>query len=582
MKTLLREGQHLGVPEKKGEARVGGETVSKLYLGDSCQSDNYALVDLVKQLTGGTATLFVQRGDDFIRVSTNVLKPDGSRAVGTSLDPKGRAYAALRQGESFYGVVDVLGKPFMTGYEPMRGRSGEIVGVWYVGFPLTAVADLGKRISATKILDSGFVALLHSDGSAIFKPEQVTEEEIRKRLDRSDAAEWTVLTKSFDRWGYSLLAAYPQADIAGKVRGVKLEVFWAILLVAFLVVLAQYLLIERLVVKPVKNLVNRMEEADLNTTLLEDRQDEIGILAHAFDHFAGKIRETLIRVTSTSKRVASATEELNNTSQHIAANSEETSTQANTVAQSAQQVSSNLQSVSAGFDEMTTTIQSIASNAHEAATIASKAVQTAQAANATVGKLGESSAEVGEVIKVITSIAQQTKLLALNATIEAARAGEAGKGFAVVANEVKELARQTAQATEDIGHKITAIQSDTNGAVEAIGTIGSVINQINDISGTIATAVEQQSTTTNEMTRNVSDAAKGSGEITQNIAGVAEAAQSTSTRAHESQKAANHLAAMAEQLSVLVAQFKIDAGADDDALHAPVGSVESMSASAGN
>ncbi len=191
-------------------------------------------------------------------------------------------------------------------------------------------------------------------------------------------------------------------------------------------------------------------------------------------------------------------------------------------------------------------------------------MQTAQAANATVAKLGESSAEIGEVIKVITSIAQQTNLLALNATIEAARAGEAGKGFAVVANEVKELAKQTAKATEDISRKITAIQTDTKGAVEAIGTITGVISQINDISGTIATAVEEQSATTNEMTRNVADAAKGSGEITHNIAGVAEAARGTSTSAQESQKAANELAEMATQLQGLVSQFKI-AGAASNA-----------------
>ncbi len=160
---------------------------------------------------------------------------------------------------------------------------------------------------------------------------------------------------------------------------------------------------------------------------------------------------------------------------------------------------------------MTATVQSISGNADEAAKIAGKAVKTANAANATVAKLGESSAEIGQVIKVITSIAQQTNLLALNATIEAARAGEAGKGFAVVANEVKELAKQTAKATEDISQKITAIQDDTKGAVESIGSITAVINQINDISGTIATAVEEQSATTNEMSRNVAGRSQGVG-----------------------------------------------------------------------
>ena len=184
--------------------------------------------------------------------------------------------------------------------------------------------------------------------------------------------------------------------------------------------------------------------------------------------------------------------------------------QASTVSAATEQVSRNLQTVATGAEEMSSTIKEIAKNAGEAAKIASEAVRSAQTTNAIVSKLGESSIEIGQVIKVITSIAQQTNLLALNATIEAARAGEAGKGFAVVANEVKELAKQTAKATEDISRKITAIQEDTKGAVEAIGSIDGIIHQINDISNTIATAVEEQSATTNEMSRNVTEAARGS------------------------------------------------------------------------
>jgi len=301
-------------------------------------------------------------------------------------------------------------------------------------------------------------------------------------------------------------------------------------------------------------------EGDLTKRIPITGHDEIGELGKWFNVFMDQMQDMIKSVTSAAAEVASASEELNATSLRITAHSQETSAQADVVSKAAQSVSQNLQTVSTGAEEMGASIKEIAKNAAEAAQVATAAVQVAEDTTATVSKLGDSSTEIGQVIKVITSIAQQTNLLALNATIEAARAGEAGKGFAVVASEVKEPAKETAKATEDISRKIEAIQTDTKAAVDAISSISGVIHQINDISSTIATAVEEQSATTNEMSRNVSEAAQGSGEITSNIAGVAEAAQGTTRGASDTQKASQQLVETSTQLRRLVDQFKISAG----------------------
>jgi methyl-accepting chemotaxis protein len=268
------------------------------------------------------------------------------------------------------------------------------------------------------------------------------------------------------------------------------------------------------------------------------------------------IQRVLKEVGKSSTALGGAASQLTAVSQHMASTAEETAAQAGVASAAAEQVSRNVATVAAGAEEMGASIREIAKSAHDAAKVATTAVKVADRTNATVAKLGESSAEIGNVIKVITSIAQQTNLLALNATIEAARAGEAGKGFAVVANEVKELAKQTAKATEDISHKIEAIQTDTKGAVGAIEQIGKIINQINDIQNTIASAVEEQTATTGEISRNVAEAARGSSEIASNVTGVAQAARNTTTGASDTKKAADNLSKLANDLQALVGQFK--------------------------
>ncbi len=302
--------------------------------------------------------------------------------------------------------------------------------------------------------------------------------------------------------------------------------------------------------------VNSAAQGDLTNSIDVKGEDAIGRMGEGLEKFLSDIRSNIAEIASMANKLLASSEEMNLVSQEMAGNSEETTAQANVVSAASSEISKNVQTVATGTEQMGASIKEIAQNANEAASVAGNAVKVAETANSTVAKLGESSAEIGQVIKVITSIAEQTNLLALNATIEAARAGEAGKGFAVVANEVKELANQTAQATDEIGSKIQAIQNDTSGAVDAIGEISTIINQIHDISNTIASAVEEQTATTAEISRNVHEAATGSGEIANNISGVAQAAQDTSTGISRNQAAANELANMATELQKLVERFK--------------------------
>ena len=355
-------------------------------------------------------------------------------------------------------------------------------------------------------------------------------------------------------------------------------------LAAGALIIAIALLIAGGIAQPLIRAVQVLEKVaagDLTPRLDASGSDELGRMAAALNRALEKIGAALGAILVNSVRLEDASGALAKVSDALGASAEKASSQASSVAAASEEVGKNIHTVAAGSEEMGVTIKEIAKNASQAAQTAGEAVQTAEATNRTVERLGKSSIEIGNVVKLITAIAEQTNLLALNATIEAARAGEAGKGFAVVATEVKELAKQSAKATEDIGHKIAAIQGDAQGALKAIAEIGGVVGRISELQSTIATAVEEQAATTDEIGRNVTEAAQASADIARNVTGVAAAARETASGSGSVRSASAEMSRMAVELRALLGQFRTNpAGERREEAGAPAAAVSAVHAGA--
>jgi methyl-accepting chemotaxis protein len=378
-----------------------------------------------------------------------------------------------------------------------------------------------------------------------------------EQIDVDNYLTSAVLSKERTLFAATVSAAETDAS-AARDRAQMILLGTALAAAILLCVLARFIVTS--ITRPlqrVRTALGAMASGDLTVTADVTSGDEVGQMARALDEAQGHMRTVVAQAASSASSLAIAAGEMTSTAGAIADTARGSSEQARDVSGTAAAVSSNVGAVAAGAQEMASSIHEISQSTARAAEVAGQAVEVARSTSAHIDKLGTSSAEIASVVKAITSIAEQTNLLALNATIEAARAGEAGKGFAVVASEVKDLAQETARATEDITRRVSAIQADTAGAVAAISQITVVIEQINDHQATIAAAVEEQTATTAEMNRSITAVADGAGDIANGVAGLASASERTTEGAAQSRQAIGELSTMANELKTLVARFRV-------------------------
>ena len=525
-------------------------------LNETEKSDD--ALDLIRKKAAETATSATEGLDKLIQGQTATLQKE----IADKVEPEKQAERLAKIGY-FNQSRGLLNATRIANFRAQAQRDNKILEAGLKNFkkvheimatvtPLIRVAEDKKELEDTKNDFKSYESALESLLTGLAKLDEVS---VRRGKAAKDVETFANEIAEAAQKGASSIATESSTSLGRSSTITVVSV-----IVALIVGVIVALTVSRMITRPIvaaSGLVDRVANRDLTAKLESNSSDEVGQMVRQLNSMVEGLRGNIQSIAEGSQSLAGAATELSAVSTQVSSNAEETSAQSNVVSAAAEQVSRNIQTVATSSEEMTATVNEIAKNTSQASQVASHAAHVAEKTNATVAKLGQSSIEIGEVINVITSIAAQTNLLALNASIEAARAGEAGKGFAVVANEVKELAKQTAQATADIKGKITAIQTDTQGAVSAIAEISGIIKQINEIQTVIASAVEEQAATTREISRNAQEASTGSKEIAKNITSVSEAAKSTTAGATQTASAANELSRLSCDLQRVVDQFKL-------------------------
>ncbi|OJF68468.1 methyl-accepting chemotaxis protein [Alteromonas sp. V450] len=474
MALLKQRGEALGTP-RLGEAVFVKDTqANQLFLGDTPQANAFSLVDGLTDIMGGTATLFSKTGSDFIRVSTNVIKNE-QRAIGTKLAPTGKAIQKILKQQAYYGAVDILGSPYLTGYEPMYDASGSVIGIWYVGYS----ADLNvleNAIEQSHVLTDGFVALRDAKGNIRMHSSHVNGQDVTDAL--ANNSNWDIEIVGYSPWGYDIVLAASVSEKSSMVASAVLGVVLKIVVASAGVLLTVFFLVKYIVGKPIEEfigVVNNLSsgDGDLTFRFQASSKDEFGAMAKAFNALLAQLQETLQSVDEATDRMLAKSESLNTTAgqanesvRRLSSETRNIDSAITMLQQNAETVSTNIRSSSeAALTADTDTRRSVQVLSETMKDIESQANDVDTSVQV-ITELAQASEEISGVMEVIRNIAEQTNLLALNAAIEAARAGEQGRGFAVVADEVRSLASRTQSSTEEIRTMIERLQQGSRVASE--------------------------------------------------------------------------------------------------------------------